>query len=125
MPAAATYPSERAGTVAKVKTSLVEHWQREHTWRIWRVVKEANRYVILHSLSGIAVPLAFRRVRDAQKYCETLDALADWTVAAAEDLIGDNAILARAYRQLSLDYSRRTLAKEYRDIAELMEQDER
>ena len=111
--------------MAKVKTSLVEHWQCEYTWRIWRVVKEANRYVILHSLSGIAVPLAFRRVRDAQKYCETLDALADWTAAAAEDLIGDNVILARAYRQLSLDYSRRTLAKEYRDIAELIEQDER
>jgi hypothetical protein len=51
--------------------------------------------------------------------------LADWTAAAAEDLIGDNTILARAYRQLSLDYSRRTLAKEYRDIAELIEQDER
>ncbi len=97
--------------------ALIRYW-----WCGWLIEKDKGWYSITlepSPLNGRAkVPLMFKRLAEAKKYCETLDTLVDRKGLTAGFQILDHTLCAQAANQMSLDYSRLSIADDLRELAE-------
>ena len=100
--------------------ALIRYW-----WCGWLIEKDKGWYSITlepSTLNGrVKVPLRFRRLNEAKKYCETLDTLIDRTNLTADYQLLDLTICAQAAKQMSLDYSRLSIADDLREFVEELE----
>jgi hypothetical protein len=99
-------------------SAVIRYW-----WRGWLIKKDKGWYSITlepsPSLNGRAkVPLMFRRLGEAKKYCETLDTLVDRKSLTADFQLLDQTLCAQAANQMSLDFSRLSIADDLRELVE-------
>ena len=63
------------GKREEIWKSVFEYW-----WRGWQIMKDKGWYSIMlrdADAGTVCIPLKFRRLGEAKKYCETLDTLVD------------------------------------------------
>ncbi len=102
------------GKREEIWKSVFEYW-----WRGWQIMKDKGWYSIMlrdADAGTVCIPLKFRRLGEAKKYCETLDTLVDRKSLPVGYL--DKTICAQAANQMGLDHSRLSIADELRELGE-------
>ena len=97
--------------------AILKYW-----WHGWKISKDKGWYSITLEpgpLNGrVIVPIRFKRLGEAKKYCETLDTLVDRTNLTAGHQFLDQTLCAQAANQMRLDHSRLSIVDDLLELAE-------